>query len=93
MTSDRLGEMFKGDSADTCAGKFPLVTMGGRANGQARQMVSDNPHRRERNFSYYSQRLRVKYFSKCMCEAAVKGFNFSLGFVTGILIEQYYLFL
>ena len=27
--------MFKGDSADKCAGKFPLVLMGGRANGQA----------------------------------------------------------
>ena len=27
--------MFEGDSADTCAGKFPLVLMGGRANGQA----------------------------------------------------------
>ena len=32
MTSERLGEMFKGDSADTCAGKFPLVSMGGRTN-------------------------------------------------------------
>ena len=27
--------MFKGDSADKCAGKFPFVSMGGRANGQA----------------------------------------------------------
>jgi hypothetical protein len=35
MTSERLGEMFKGDSADTCAGKFLFVSMGGRANGQA----------------------------------------------------------
>ena len=24
MTSDGLGEMFEGDSADTCAGKFSL---------------------------------------------------------------------
>jgi hypothetical protein len=31
MTSERLGEMFKGDSADMCARKFP----GGQANGQA----------------------------------------------------------
>ena len=30
-----MGEMFEGDSANTCAGKFPLVSMGGRANGQA----------------------------------------------------------
>jgi hypothetical protein len=35
MTSEVLGEVFKGDSADMCAGKFPLVSMGGRANGQA----------------------------------------------------------
>jgi hypothetical protein len=27
--------VFEGDSADTCAGKFPLVSMGGLANGQA----------------------------------------------------------
>ena len=35
MTSKGLGEVFEGDSADMCAGKFPLVSMGGRANGQA----------------------------------------------------------
>ena len=29
MTSKGLGEMFEGDSADMCAGKFPLVSMGG----------------------------------------------------------------
>ena len=28
MTSEGLGEVFKGDSADTCAGKFPLTLMG-----------------------------------------------------------------
>ena len=35
MTSEGLGEMFEGDSADTFAGKFPLVSMGGRADRQA----------------------------------------------------------
>ena len=35
MTSEGLGEMFEGDSADTCAGKFPLISMGGRAEGLA----------------------------------------------------------
>ena len=35
MTSKGLGEMFEGDSADTCAGKFPLVPIGGRAEGLA----------------------------------------------------------
>ena len=28
MTSEGLGDMFEGDSADTCGGKFPLVSMG-----------------------------------------------------------------
>ena len=31
MTSKGLGEMFEGNSADMCAGKFPLVSMGGQA--------------------------------------------------------------
>ena len=35
MTSEGLAEVFKGDSLDMCAGKFPLVLMGARANGQA----------------------------------------------------------
>ena len=33
MTSEGLGEMFEGDSADTCAGKFPLVSMGTQPEG------------------------------------------------------------
>ena len=32
MTSEGLEEVFKGDSADMCTGKFPLVSMGGRAD-------------------------------------------------------------
>ena len=39
MTSEGLGEMLEGDSADTSAGKFPLVSMGGRAEG----LVSADP--------------------------------------------------
>ena len=35
MTSEGLGEMFEGDSADMWVGKFPLVSMGGRAEGLA----------------------------------------------------------
>ena len=35
MTFEGLGEMFEGDSADMCAGKFPQVFMGGRAEGLA----------------------------------------------------------
>ena len=33
MSSQRLGEVFEGDSADMCAGKFLLMLMGGRAEG------------------------------------------------------------
>ena len=39
MTSEGLGEMFKGDSADTCGEKFPLMSMGGRAEG----LVCEDP--------------------------------------------------
>ena len=35
MTYGGLGEMVDGDSADTCAGKLPLMSMGGRAEGLA----------------------------------------------------------
>ena len=35
MTSEGLGEMFEGDSADMCAGKFSLTSMGGLAEGLA----------------------------------------------------------
>ena len=35
MTSEGLGELFEGDSADTCAGKFLHMLRGERANGQA----------------------------------------------------------
>ena len=35
MTSEGLGEMFEGESADTCGGKFQLMSIGGRAEGLA----------------------------------------------------------
>jgi hypothetical protein len=35
MTSEGSGEMFEGDFADTCTGKFPLTSMGGRAEDLA----------------------------------------------------------
>jgi hypothetical protein len=35
MTSKGLGKIFEGDSADMCARKFPLVFMGGQAEGLA----------------------------------------------------------
>ena len=42
MTSEGMGEMFDGDSADTSAGKFPLMLMGGRAEG----LVCEDPEAR-----------------------------------------------
>jgi hypothetical protein len=33
MTSEVLGKMFEGEVADTLADKFPLMLMGGRAEG------------------------------------------------------------
>ena len=33
MTLEGLGEMFEGYSAEMCVGKFPLMSMGGRAEG------------------------------------------------------------
>ena len=35
MTYEGLGEMFEGASADTCAGKFLIMLMGGRVEGLA----------------------------------------------------------
>ena len=35
MTFQGFGEMVEGDSADMCGGKFPLMSMGGRAEGLA----------------------------------------------------------
>ena len=48
MTSEGLGEMFEGNSADSCAGKFPLMLMGGRAEGLAcADLGATTIHRRE----------------------------------------------
>ena len=43
MTSEGLGVMFEGDSADMCAGKFLLVSMGGRAEGPRAQTRERGP--------------------------------------------------
>ena len=48
MTSEGLGEMFEGDSADTCAGKFPLTLMGAERRVSRAQTRERGPHRRER---------------------------------------------
>ena len=54
MTSEGLGEMFEGDSADTCVGKFPLVLMGGRAEGPAcEDLVARTSIGASGNFSFF----------------------------------------
>ena len=57
MTSEGLGEMFGGDSADTCAGKFPLMLMGDERTVKRAQTVSEDPHRRERKFLRFNSFL------------------------------------
>ena len=47
MTSEGLGEMFEGDSADTCAGKFPLTLMGAERRVSRAQTRERVPYRRE----------------------------------------------
>ena len=54
MTSEGLGEMFEGDSADTCARKFPHMLMGERANGPACADVERGPPSASVAFLYKS---------------------------------------
>ena len=53
MTSEGLGEMFEGDSADTCARKFSLTSMGAKWRVSHAQTRERGPHPRERNFVGY----------------------------------------
>ena len=67
MTSEGLGDMFEGDSADMFAGKFPLVLMGGRAVGLAcADPGARTPIGASRNFLYVvawlPQRKSYYYF-------------------------------
>jgi hypothetical protein len=56
MTKDGLGEMFKVDSADMCAGKFLLVSMEGRVEGQAcADPGARTPMGASGNFLYHTQ--------------------------------------
>ena len=57
MTSEGLGEMFEGNSADMCVRKFPLMSMVGRAEGLAYAVpVARTPisQSEENNFSLCS---------------------------------------
>ena len=47
MTSEGLGEMLEGDSAETCAGKISGNVDGGPSGGSCvRRPGSEDPHRR-----------------------------------------------
>ena len=71
MTSEGLGEMFEGDSAEMRAGKIPLVPLGVRAEGSAcadtgartpigaRGIVNNNAHYLCPNFVIRTQLLIV----------------------------------
>ena len=60
MTSEGLVEMFEGDSADTWSGKFPLMSIGGRAEGLA---CADLGARTPISMSRISFRLQQNYLS------------------------------
>ena len=61
MTSEGLGEMFEGDSADMYAEKFPLMLMGGRANGQACADGERGPPWREQKFLNLQANIQTFY--------------------------------
>ena len=68
MTSEGLGEMFEGDSADMCAGKFPLVSMGGRAEGLAYgDPGARTPYLRYRKFELVIGLSKINYMSGWSC--------------------------
>ena len=50
MTSEGLGEMFEGDSADMCGTCVARVDGGTSGHFKRAQMGSEDPHRREWNF-------------------------------------------
>ena len=61
MTSEGLGEVFKGDSADMCAGQCSLV-MGVERTVKRAQTVSEDPHRRERKLLKHLRRVGGAFF-------------------------------
>ena len=64
MTSEGLGEMFEGDSADTCAGKFPLMSMGGQVEGLAcTDPGARTPIGASGNYSVFSYNIYIYYIT------------------------------
>ena len=62
MTSEGLGELFEGDSADMCARKFPLESMGGGVEGLAcADLVARTPIGASENFPACFQQLLLSH--------------------------------
>ena len=62
MTSEGLGEMFEGDSADTRTGKLSFMSMGGREEGLASaDPVARTPIGVSGNFNCFHVITHVKY--------------------------------
>ena len=53
MTSKGFGEMFEGDSADTCVGKFPLISMGPERRVSRAQTRKRGPLSERKFCNYY----------------------------------------
>jgi hypothetical protein len=67
-----LGEMFEGDSADMCAGKFPLMLLEDKRTVKCAQKVSEDPHRCERKFNIngsWNQNLSILKFDPFSTES------------------------
>ena len=73
MTYEGLGEMFKGDSADTCAIKFSLVLMGGQVEGLAcADSGARTPIGASGNFDYFTVHF-VLFYCTCSFEYCMFG--------------------
>ena len=64
MTSEGMGEVFEVDSADTCTGKYPLMSMGGRANGQACADGEQGPPSARAEFFFFLINHLIKSLKK-----------------------------
>jgi hypothetical protein len=75
MTSEGLGEMFEGDSADTCAEFFLLMSMGAKRRVSRAQTRERGPHRRERKFLFSLSSAWITFLQKGVVLGFAKAFN------------------
>ena len=71
ISPKQSGEMVEGNSADTCAKKFLLVSMGASRGSHVRRPGSEDHHRRERNSILFVYEL------KCVKSAEISIFTIS----------------